>query len=163
MEKPFKLTVRVVWWMMIFQMLFALPFTIGSIFVLLAVVQGSAKSIPILIVLVFLAFLGWANALSTIQVTDRSVSVTVFHGSYRIAWDEVQKIIRRDYLIALVGNDKRVVLALQLMSKNRRDKLLEYFAQQIEERKIEFTTAEQVPLTQHNTRVSFLESRYEVP
>ncbi len=152
MEKSFKLTLRVVWWVLIFQILFALPFTIGSIFILLAIVQGSVKSIIVFILFGFLAFLGWANALSTIQITEKSVTVTVFHGRYRINWDEVQKIIRQGSLIALIGNDKRVVLALQLMDKNK-NKVFEYFSQQIEERKIEFTTTEQVPLTQHNARV----------
>ena len=154
MEQPFKLTVRVVWWMMGFQILFALLCTMGALYILLDIVQsqGSARIIVYFLGLGFLAFLGWSNAFSTIQVTEKSVTVTVFHGRYRITWDEVQKVIHRGSLIALIGNDKRVVLALEAMDKNG-NKMLEYFLRQIEARNIQFTTDEPVPLTQYKARV----------
>src|SRR5215510_6074267 len=139
MEQPFKLTVRVVWWMMGFQILFALLCTIGFLYILFDFVQnqGSARILVYSLGLGFLAFLGWSNAFSTIQITEKSVTVSVFHGRYRINWEEVQKIIHRGSLIALIGNDKRVVLALDAMDKNG-NKMLEYFSQQIKALNIEF-------------------------
>ncbi len=155
MEKPFKITVRVVWWMLLFQALFGLVFTIASVFALRVIFQGSISFLIVLVPCGFFAFFGWSNVFSTIQVTDKSVTVSVFHGRYRINWDEVQKIIRQGHIIALLGNDKRVVLALQLMNVKNGQKLTEYFSQQINERKIEFSTTEQAPLIQHNSRVKF--------
>ncbi len=152
MEKPFKLTLRVVWWMQIFQILFALLFTASSIFFLRIIFKGSLISVFVFLLFAFFAYLGWANALSTIQITNENVTVTVFYGRFRINWSEVQKVIRQGPLIALTGNEKRVVLAMQYMDKNK-NKMVEYFSKQIEERKIEFTTNEQVPLTHQNAKV----------
>ena len=78
-----------------------------------------------------MAYLGWANALSTIQITDESVTVTVFYGRFRILWNEVEKIVLSSPLIALIGNSKRVVLSLAFAGKSG-SKMLEFFNQQIE-------------------------------
>jgi hypothetical protein len=159
MEKPFKLTIRVAWQMQIVQILFALPFTVLSVGSLFAVIKGPVDTLNILnFLFLFLlsasfAFLGWANAFSTIQVTPQSVTVAVFYGRFRIHWDEVENIVRRGPFIALNGNGKRVVLSLTFMGKNRK-KMLEFFKQQIEQRHIRFEkNAESFPLTHHNARV----------
>ena len=150
MEKPFKLTLRVAWGMRIMQILFALPFTFFSIRLLTTV--NSFESIYLFLLFASFAYLGWANALSTIQITDESVTVTVFYGRFRIYWNEVEKIVLSRPLIALIGNDKRVVLSLAFAGKNGK-KLLEYFEQQIERRKITFEQNARFPITHQNARV----------
>jgi hypothetical protein len=153
MEKPFKLTLRVVWWMQLMQILFALPFTVGSIFFLMAVVQGSMDSLFPSLLFGLFAFLGWANALSTIQITEKSVTVTVFYGRFRIFWDEVEKIAQSEPFIALIGNGKNVTLSLIFAGKDR-VKMLEFFNQQVERRNIRFEkNMTQFPITHQNARV----------
>ena len=153
MEKSFKLTIRAAWWVQFFQIIFALPFTIGSVIISISIFKGSMQSLPLFFLCVFLAYLGWANAFSTIQITDENVTVTVFYGRFRIHWSEVNKIVLNSPLVALIGNGKRVVLSLMLMSKES-EELLKFFNQQIEERKILFEqNAIPFPLTHQNARV----------
>jgi hypothetical protein len=154
MQKTFKLTIKVTWWMQIFQILFALPFTIGCIFVLVAVIKGSIVNMGTLFVFLLLAsfaYLGWANAFSTIQITEKHVTVTVFYGRFRINWDEVENIVMNDPLIALMGNGKRLVLSLAFAGKSRA-KILEFFNQQIEQRHIRLEEAP-FSITHQNVRV----------
>lgn len=153
MTTPFKLTVRVAWWMQIFQILFALPFTVGSFFMLTYVFQGSIRFLWVFLLFVSLAYMGWANAFSTIQITDESVTVTVLYGRFRIYWSEVEIIVLNVPYIALLGNGKRIVLSLAFIGRNT-DKMLEFFNQQIEAREI--VVEEDVtsfPLTHQNARV----------
>jgi hypothetical protein len=152
-EKPFKLTLRVVWWMQIFQMLFALPCTAASFFNLMSTFNGAGGSIIASLFFAFLAYMGWANALSTIQITDKSVTVTVFYGRFRIKWSEVEEIVLNSPLIALIGNDKRVVLSLAFAGRSGQ-KMLEYFGKQIQARKILFEeNTYPFPITHQNARV----------
>jgi hypothetical protein len=151
MEKRFKLTLRVVWWMQVIQILFALPCTILAVKSLTSSFDGG-RSILLFFFFSGLAYLGWANALSTIQITNESATVTVFYGRFRIYWDEVEKIVLSKPLIALVGNDKRVVLSLAFAGRNGR-KMLEYFEQEIERRKITFEQNAPFPITHENARV----------
>ncbi len=151
MEKPFKLTLRVVWWMQIFQILFALPFTILSISTLFSFFKGE-ESLFMFFLFALFAYLGWANALSTIQITDESVTVTVFYGRFRILWNEVEKIVLNSPLIALMGNDKRVVLSLAFAGKSG-NKMLEFFNQKIERQNIVFEQNSPFPITHQNARV----------
>jgi hypothetical protein len=121
MEKSFKLTIRAAWWVQCFQIIFALPFTIGAVIIFISIFKGSMQSWPLFFVCVFLAYLGWANAFSMIQITDENVTVTVFYGRFRIHWSEVNTIVLNSPLVALIGNGKRVVLSLMLMSKESED------------------------------------------
>src|SRR5512138_3274240 len=114
MERPFKLTLRVAWWVQIFQIIFALPFTIAAVFILSSPLRGSDVSWPAFFLCVFLAYVGWANAFSTIEVTEESVTVSVLYGRFRIHWSEVEKIVINDFLVALLGKDKRIVLSLAM-------------------------------------------------
>jgi hypothetical protein len=150
--RSFDLTLHVIRWMQIRQAFFALPFTIGSILFLVQWANSSWISLIGLFFCAFFAYSGWANALSTIHITDKSVTVAVFYGRFRIYWNEVRKIIREGSLVALISDDKRVVLSAQLMDQNAA-KMFEYFDQQVNERKIEYTTAEKVPLTHRNSRL----------
>jgi hypothetical protein len=152
-EKPFKLILRVVWWMQILQIAFALPFTAISIYVVMSFLKGTSVSFGLFLFLVAMAYLGWANALSTIQVTDDSVTVTVLYGRFRVYWNEVEEIVLNNPLVALVGNNKRVVLSLALMDKNK-EKLLEFFGQQIKQENILFEeNVIPFPITHQNARV----------
>lgn len=152
MEQPFKLTLRVVWWMQIIQILFALPCTILSVFTLISIFRGE-ESVLVFFLFASFAYLCWANALSTIQITDESVTVTVFYGRFRIYWNEVEKIVLNSPLIALIGNEKRVVLSLAFAGRNGK-RLLEHFSQQIESRKIAFEqNGYPFPITHQNARV----------
>ena len=153
MNTSFKLTLRVSWWMQVFQILFALPFTVGSFFMLISVFKGSVDTLIAFFLFAFFAYLGWANAFSTIQITDENVTVTVFYGRFRIRWDEVEKIIQNTAFIALLGNDKRVVLSLAFAGKNS-DKVIQFLNQQIELRKILFEQdVKPFPLKHQNARI----------
>jgi len=97
--------------------------------------------------------MGWANALSTIQITDESVTVTVFYGRFRINWNEVGKMVLNAPYIALLGNEKRVMPSLAFAGRNSR-KMLEFFNQPIEVRKIVFDkNISPFPLAHKNARV----------
>jgi hypothetical protein len=150
MENHFKLTLRVVWWMQVLQILFAFTFTILAIASLRSL--NSSESLLTFFLFACFAYLCWANALSTIQITDESVTVTVFYGRFRISWNEIEKIVLNRPLIALIGNDKRVVLSLAFAGKNGQ-KMLDYFEQQIERRKIVFEQNAPFPITHQNARV----------
>jgi hypothetical protein len=150
MEEHFKLTLRVVWWMQIFQILLAIPCTI---FAIASLKYFSCVEATLLFFLfACIAYMCWANALSTIQITDESVTVTVFYGRFRIYWNEVEKIILSRPLIALIGNGKRVVLSLAFAGRNG-TKMLVYFEQQIERRKIVFEQNAPFPISHQNARV----------
>ncbi len=141
--------------MQIFQILFALPFTALSIFTIVSFFKGEQSLLTSLFtffLFVFMAYLGWANALSTIQITDESVTVTVFYGRFRILWNEVEKIVLSSPLIALIGNSKRVVLSLAFAGKSG-SKMLEFFNQQIEKQNIIFEQNNPFPITHQNARV----------
>jgi hypothetical protein len=153
MQNSFNLTVRVSWWMQIIQIIFALLFMVGSIFFLITIINGSLASLIAFLFFAFFAYFGWANAFSTIQITDEDVTVNVFYGRFRINWDEVDEIVLNTPYIALIGNGKRIVLSLAFAGGNS-DKMLEFFKQQIEARKIVFEQdITPFPLTHHNARV----------
>jgi hypothetical protein len=149
MQQSFRLTISVNRWM---QFILVVPLTVASMFTLVGALQGSADALFGLIFFGLFALLGWANALSNIQITENSVTVTVFYGRFRIFWDEVENISLNYPNIALMGNGKRVVLSLGFAGKNK-EQLLEFFNQQIEQRKIVFKTGAQFPITHHNSRV----------
>jgi hypothetical protein len=153
MQEPFKLTLRVVWWMQFILLFFALPCTIGAVLALIKIIQSSADLLVGFLLLGFFAYLGWANALSTIQITEKRVTITVFYGRFRIGWDEVEHIVMNNPFIALMGNGKRVVLSLAFARKSR-SKEIEYFYRQIEQRHIKFEkNIEPFPITHQNARV----------
>jgi hypothetical protein len=156
MEKPFKLTLRVSLWTQIVMFLFALPFMAGIFLVLQKAIKDSLSLSNILLsllILVCFAYLGLANALSTIQITENNVTVNVFYGRFRIGWDEVDKIGINGPLIALMGHGKRVVLSLAFAGKSK-GKMLEFFNHQIEQRKIKFEeNASPFPNTHQNSRI----------
>jgi len=87
-----------------------------------------------------------ANALSTIQITEKSVLVTVFYGRFRVDWDEVELIILNSPFIALIGHGKRVVLSLAFAGKNE-EKMLDFFNHQMEQRNIRFEKNISFPTT----------------
>lgn len=152
-EKPFLLTMRVVWWMKIIQIIFALPFTFGVIAILLGFFQGYSASLGTFLFFACLAYLGWANAFSTIQISDKSVTVNVFYGRFRIAWDEVEQVIVNRPFIALIGKGKRLVLSLAFAGRDA-EKMLGFFSQQIEQRQISFEqNGTPFPLTHQNARI----------
>ncbi len=153
MQEHFKLTLRVAWWMQIILFLFALPCTAGAVFGLIKIIQGTADLLFGVLMFGGVAYLSWANALSTIQITEKSITVTVFYGRFRIGWDEVENIVRNNPYIALIGNGKRVVLSLAFAG-NSTDKMLEYFDRQIELRNIKFEkNIQPFSITHHNARV----------
>jgi hypothetical protein len=77
----------------------------------------------------------------------------VFYGRFRINWSEVERIVLNAPFIALMGNDKRIVLSLAFAGRNS-DKLLEFFNNQIEARKIIFEqNVTPFPLNHQNARV----------
>jgi hypothetical protein len=155
MGEPFKLTLRVAWWMQIVQMLFALPCTVGFAYTLFLIFQHSSVSIILCLVLLFLAYIGWVNALSNIRITDESVTVTVVTGRYRIRWEEVTRIVLNHPLVALAGKDKWLVISLVFAGRNKKE-LLAYLDQQISKRKIIFEQdVPDFPLNHKNVRVWF--------
>jgi len=79
--------------------------------------------------------------------------VNVFYGRFRIQWSEVIKIVLNAPFIALLGNEKRIVLSLAFAGKNS-EKMLEFFNQQIESRNIIFEqNVTPFPITHQNARV----------
>ncbi len=153
MEKQYKLIIRVSWWMQLIQIIFALPFTLVSIYMLYSIIRGSTGLLFVCILFGCFAYFGWANALSTIQITDENVTVSVFYGRFRIIWDEVENIAMNNPFVALMGNNKRVVISLAFAGKNR-EKVLELFNQQSEQRNISFEKeSEPFPITHQNARV----------
>ncbi len=84
MEKPFQLNLRVALWMQVVQIIFALPFTVFAILLIPSFFKTPLTSLFLFVICVSLAYLGWANALSTIQITNESVTVNVFYGRFRI-------------------------------------------------------------------------------
>ena len=153
MENPFELTLRVSRSMQILKIFFAFPFIIGAVWALDSVFKGSTLSLIWFLLCALVAYFGWANALSTIRITEESVTVTVFYGRFRINWIEVNKIILNTPFIALMGNDKRLVLSRAYAGRNS-GKMLEFFNLQIETRKIEFEqNSKPFPLTHRNVRV----------
>ena len=153
MEKPFQLNLRVALWMQVVQIIFALPFTVFAILLIPSFFKTPLASLFLFVICVSLAYLGWANALSTIQITNESVTVNVFYGRFRIQWSEVIKIVLNAPFIALLGNEKRIVLSLAFAGKNS-EKMLEFFNQQIESRNIIFEqNVTPFPITHQNARV----------
>lgn len=153
MEKPFQLNLRVALWMQVVQIIFALPFTVFAILLIPSFFKTPLTSLFLFVICVSLAYLGWANALSTIQITNESVTVNVFYGRFRIQWSEVIKIVLNAPFIALLGNEKRIVLSLAFAGKNS-EKMLEFFNQQIESRNIIFEqNVTPFPITHQNARV----------
>lgn len=153
MEKPSQLTLRVAFWMQVVQIIFALPFTVFAILLIPSFFKTPFTSLFLFIICTSLAYLGWANALSTIQITSESVTVNVFYGRFRIQWNEVNKIVLNTPFIALLGNEKRIVLSLAFAGKNS-EKMLEFFNQQIESRNIVFEqNVTPFPITHQNARV----------
>jgi len=150
MQKPFKLLVSVAWWI---QLFYIVPFTALSIFTLVAVFQGSEDALCGLLMFAGpFTLLGWALALYRIQITEESVTVKTFYGHFRIAWDEVEKIVLNRNLIALLGNDKRLVLSPGSTSKNVKA-MVAFINQEIERRNIKVETNVHLPTSQHSTRV----------
>ena len=153
MEKPFQLNLRVALWMQVVQIIFALPFTVFAILLIPSFFKTPFASLFLFVICVSLTYLGWANALSTIQITNESVTVNVFYGRFRIQWSEVIKIVLNAPFIALLGNEKRIVLSLAFAGKNS-EKMLEFFNQQIESRNIIFEqNVTPFPITHQNARV----------
>jgi len=152
MKNTFNLTLRVTWWMQIIQILFAIPFTIGAIYSLVLISRGTSICLVAFFICVFLAYLGFANAFSTIKITDESVVVTVFYGRFCIGWKEVNTIAQNNPFIALIGNDKRVVISLAFAGKDS-NKMLEFFNQQAETYNIIFEENASFPITHQNARV----------
>ncbi len=153
MKKPFKLTVSLPWWMQLFLIV---PFTVFSIFTLIVALQGSQGSENALCGFLFFAgpftILGWTTALSNIQLTEENVTVSKFSGRFRIAWDEVERISLNGHHIALIGNNKRLVLSLEPINTNV-TKMVEFINQKIEQKGIKAETDPQLKTTQKNTRV----------
>jgi hypothetical protein len=121
-----KLTIRVSWWMQVIMLIFALPCTALSIFMLVSIVRGSTNLFFVFVLFGAFAYFGWANALSTIQITDKDVTVSVFYGRFRIFWNEVETIAMNNPFIGLIGNEKRVVVSLAFAGKNK-ERMLEFF------------------------------------
>ena len=155
MNEPFNLTLRVIWWMQVTQVFFALLCAIGAYFSIGLILRGVYGFSIIFILLVIFVYIGLANAFSTIKITNERVTVTVFYGRFRIYWDEVTKVIFKPHLIALVGNDKRVVLSLAFAGKQRK-KMLDYVNIQIEANNIQFEENESFPITHKNARVKII-------
>jgi hypothetical protein len=153
MENPYKLTLYVTWWMQIIQIIFALPFTIAAVFFLMASIRGSGQYWFLIIICILFAYMGWANAFSTIQITEESVTVNVLYGRFRILWSEVNRIVINAPLLALMGTDKRIVLSLAFAGM-KSEELLRFFHQQCTVRNIVFEQSDSsFPITHHNARV----------
>ena len=78
MPNQFKLTIRVAWWMQLVLIPFSLSCMVVAIFSLPALIKGSIDGLFVFVICLGLAYMGFANALSTIQITEKSVTVTVF-------------------------------------------------------------------------------------
>ncbi len=150
-EKASRLTIRVAWWMQIVLAAVTVSLAVGAVYALISVFEGSIGNLFLLMVLVALAYIFGANALSTIQITDESVTVNVFYGRFRIYWAEIIKIMVNSPLMALIGNDKRVVLSLDFAGRNA-GRMLEIFDQQIKTRGILLEQGT-FPITHQNARV----------
>jgi hypothetical protein len=150
MNKPFKITVSIGW---LRQLIFTVPFTIVSLFTLFAVFQGSKDA---LCGLLFFAgpftLLGWSLALYNIQLTEDNVTVNTLYGRFRIAWDEVERVLVKDRRIALLGKDKWIVLSPDPTSKNVQ-KMVELINQKIEQKNMKAGGDLHFPLTHRNSRV----------
>jgi hypothetical protein len=150
MSKLFKITVSVGWW---WQLILTVPFTVVSLFTLFAVFQGSKDA---LCGFLFFAgpftLLGWSLALYNIQLTEESVTVNTLYGRFRIAWDEVERILVKDRRIALLGRDKWVVLSPDSTSRNVK-KMIEFINQKMEQKNMKAEEDAHFPLTHRNSRV----------
>jgi len=148
MNESFTLRIGIIWWV---QVILFVP-TIIDVFALIAVFQGEEGAVFAFALFTFLAILGLANIFANILVTDTDVTVSVFYGSFRIRWHEVQKITFSNPFIALEGHEKRVVLATGNLDNNKH-KMLTYFSQQINTRNIEVAINQPVPLTHKNSKI----------
>lgn len=153
MQQPYRLTIRVTRGMQLVQILFALPFTVLSVIIVIFMAKFGVDvgGLFAFLICAGFAYLGWANALSTIQIDEQSVSVTVFYGRFRIGWDEVETMRIRSPFIALAGNGKRLVLSLAFAGKNRQQ-MLDYLYAQAEQRHIPIEENADFPLTHQNAR-----------
>jgi hypothetical protein len=153
MEEPYNLRLRVSWISQLVQIVFAIIWTIASVYALISTAQGVQFHWTVFIIFGCLAYIGWANAFSTVQITEKLILVNVFYGRFGIKWNEVEKIAIKTPYIALIGKDKRLVLSLAFAGKNK-DKMIEYIDYQTEQRNIKIETADAVfPLTHKNARV----------
>jgi hypothetical protein len=149
MDKPIKITVSIGWFR---KLIFTVPFTMVSLFTLFAVFQGSKDA---LCGLLFFAgpftLLGWSLALYNIQLTEDNVTVTTLYGRFRIAWDEVERVLVRDQRIALLGEDKWVVLSPDPTNKNIKE-MVEFINQKMAQKNMK---AEDLPVPRihHHSRV----------
>jgi hypothetical protein len=147
--QPFRLTVSVAGWMKFF---FTVPPALLALLATLGALQGSSDALAVAIFFACLCLLGWILTGSNIQVTEESVTVTVFYGRFRIHWNEVERICVNSPLIAFVGRDKRVVISLQQAGSEKR-RLLEYIGYQVEQRHLPYETGVPFPITHLNSRV----------
>jgi len=120
---------------------------------LVAIVRGSSNLLIVFLLFGAFAYFGWANALSKIEITNNDVTVSVFYGRFRIAWDEVRSIVINSPFIGLIGNEKRVVLSLAFAGKYK-EKMIEFLNQQAQKRNIKIDRdGEPFPITHQNARV----------
>jgi hypothetical protein len=154
MNKPFNLTLRVAWWMQAFQIAFGLFGAIGAIYSL-PLIFVNQNNLFMFIPYAIFAYLGFANAFSTIQINENQVTVNVFYGRFRIYWKDIDLILINGPMIALLnsGTGKRLVISLAFAGKNSKD-LLQFFDQQAEQRGIRYEKENiNFPITHQNVRV----------
>jgi hypothetical protein len=146
------LTIRVTWWMQAIQVFFGLGFTIIAVISLVSLFRGSGDNLLYFILAIGLAYIGWANAFSTIQVSPEGVIVSVMYGRFGILWDEVQIIAQSGKMVALIGAEKRVVLSLAFAGQSAL-RLMAILEDQAAERKLPIKKDWDFPFTHRNARI----------
>jgi hypothetical protein len=123
---------------------------IGGLF-LYAYVLNPSSDIWRGVLLFFLCGLLWILASSNIEMSDQYILVQVPYGRFKINWDEVKYVETDGALFAFTGEEKRVVIAIPLMSSSKK-KMCDLMNSQIEKRKIRIKQSAFVPKTHKNSR-----------
>jgi len=101
----------------------------------------------------FLGGVLWVFASSYIEMTDQYVFVQVPYGRFKINWDEVTRIETNGAYYAFIGDEKRIVIALSLMSSAQK-RMHELMNLQVAKRNIEVHQSATIPMTHKNSRVT---------
>jgi hypothetical protein len=128
-------------------------FLMGGLFVYLWATGTSTDGWKIALMFGFLGMLLWVLASSYIEMTDQYVFVQVPYGRFKIDWDEVKQIDTNGTYYAFIGNDKRIVIAMSLMSSSQKQ-MYELMNLHIGKRNIEVRQSTTIPMTHKNSRVT---------
>jgi hypothetical protein len=145
-----KVTIQTHWFV---KAIAILSILIGVLFIYAWISGISTDGWQVTLVFVFLGGLLWVLASSYIEMTDQYIFVQVPYGRFKINWNEVTRIETNGTYYAFIGSDKRIVIALSLMSSAQKQmhKLMNL---QATERNIEIKLSGTIPLTQKNSRVT---------